>query len=585
MKQHIADLIQQAIDALKTAGEFDADLVANIQIDNTRDKQHGDLACNVALTLAKVARRKPRDIAELICSKLPASNSVTKTEIAGPGFINFFISQDATQAIIGKVLTETDQFGRNNSGAGHKVQVEFVSANPTGPLHVGHGRGAAYGASVSNLLEAAGFEVEREYYVNDAGRQMNILAASVWLRYLQQAGEDIVFPSNGYQGAYVKDIAEQLHAQAGDRLKHNASAVMTDLHADAPEGDKEKHIDDLIERAQNLLGDADYRLVFDAGLNSIRDDIEQDLHGFGVDFEHWFSERSLDQGDQINRAITKLQEQGHVYEDGGALWFRSTAFGDDKDRVVKRDNGQTTYFASDIAYHLNKFERGMDTVINVWGADHHGYIIRVKSALQALGIDPARLVVKLVQFAILYRGEERVQMSTRSGSFVTLRELREEVGKDASRFFYVTRKAEQHMDFDLELAKSESKDNPVYYIQYAHARISTLIKKLAAQNMAWDSAMGLEQLEKLSEAAEINLMQQIELYPEVISNAANNHEPHQVAHYLKDLASHFHSYYNAHRMVIDDAELRNARMCLCMAARQVMANGLNLLGVDAPEHM
>jgi arginyl-tRNA synthetase len=585
MKQHIADLIQQAIDALKTAGEFDADLVANIQIDNTRDKQHGDLACNVALTLAKVARRKPRDIAELICSKLPASNSVTKTEIAGPGFINFFISQDATQAIIGKVLTETDQFGRNNSGAGHKVQVEFVSANPTGPLHVGHGRGAAYGASVSNLLEAAGFEVEREYYVNDAGRQMNILAASVWLRYLQQAGEDIVFPSNGYQGAYVNDIAEQLHAQAGDRLKHNASAVMTDLHADAPEGDKEKHIDDLIERAQNLLGDADYRLVFDAGLNSIRDDIEQDLHGFGVDFEHWFSERSLDQGDQINRAITKLQEQGHVYEDGGALWFRSTAFGDDKDRVVKRDNGQTTYFASDIAYHLNKFERGMDTVINVWGADHHGYIIRVKSALQALGIDPARLVVKLVQFAILYRGEERVQMSTRSGSFVTLRELREEVGKDASRFFYVTRKAEQHMDFDLELAKSESKDNPVYYIQYAHARISTLIKKLAAQNMAWDSAMGLEQLEKLSEAAEINLMQQIELYPEVISNAANNHEPHQVAHYLKDLASHFHSYYNAHRMVIDDAELRNARMCLCMAARQVMANGLNLLGVDAPEHM
>jgi len=585
MKQHIADLIQQAIDALKTAGEFDADLVANIHIDNTRDKQHGDLACNVALTLAKVARRKPRDIAELICNHLPASDSVTKTEIAGPGFINFFISQDATQAIIGKVLAEAEKFGRNNSGAGHKVQVEFVSANPTGPLHVGHGRGAAYGASVSNLLAASGYQVEREYYVNDAGRQMNILATSVWLRYLQQAGEEIIFPSNGYQGAYVNDIAQQLHEQADDRLKHSASAVMADLHADAPEGDKEKHIDDLIERAQNLLGHADYRLVFDAGLDSIRDDIKQDLHGFGVDFEHWFSERSLDQGDQINRAITKLQQQGHVYEDGGALWFRSTSFGDDKDRVVKRDNGQTTYFASDIAYHLNKFERGMDTVINVWGADHHGYITRVKAALQALGIDPARLVVKLVQFAILYRGEERVQMSTRSGSFVTLRELREEVGKDASRFFYVTRKAEQHMDFDLELAKSESKDNPVYYIQYAHARICTLIKKLAEQNMAWDSAMGLEQLEKLSEAAEINLMQQIELYPEVIRNAANNHEPHQVAHYLKDLASHFHSYYNAHRMVIDDAQLRNARMCLCMAARQVMENGLSLLGVDAPEHM
>jgi len=585
MKQHIADLIQDAIDALKDAGEFDADLVAKIQIDNTKDKQHGDFACNVALTLAKVARRKPRDIAQLICSHLPASASVTKTQIAGPGFINFFISQDATQAIIGKVLEEGEKFGRNNSGAGHKVQVEFVSANPTGPLHVGHGRGAAYGASVSNLLEASGYEVEREYYVNDAGRQMNILAASVWLRYLQQAGEDIVFPSNGYQGAYVKDIAEQLHQSAGDRLKHSATQVMANLHADGPEGDKEKHIDDLIARAKDLLGESDYWLVFDAGLDSIRDDIKQDLHGFGVDYQHWFSERSLDQDDQINRAIKKLQEQEHVYEDGGALWFRSTAFGDDKDRVVKRDNGQTTYFASDIAYHLNKFERGMDTVINVWGADHHGYITRVKAALEALGIDPKRLVVKLVQFAILYRGEERVQMSTRSGSFVTLRELREEVGKDASRFFYVTRKSEQHMDFDLELAKTESKDNPVYYIQYAHARICTLINRLAQENMAWDSAMGLKQLEKLKEAAEITLMQQIALYPEVLANAASNHEPHQIAHYLKDLAGNFHSYYNAHRMVIDDVLLRNARMCLCMAARQVMANGLDLLGVDAPEHM
>ena len=585
MKQHIADLIHQAIDALKTAGEFDADLVAHVQIDNTRDKQHGDLACNVALTLAKIARRKPRDIALLICQHLPASAAVTKTEIAGPGFINFFISQNATQAVISKVLTEADQFGHNKSGIGHKVQVEFVSANPTGPLHVGHGRGAAYGDSVSNLLEAAGFEVEREYYVNDAGRQMNILAASVWLRYLQQAGESIIFPSNGYQGDYVNDIAQLLHQQIGHRLIHKADLVMADLHADAPDGDKEKHVDDLIMRAQMLIGNEDYGLVFKAGLDSIREDIEHDLHGFGVDYKHWFSERSLDHNDQIKRAISKLQTQGHVYEDGGALWFRSTTFGDDKDRVIKRDNGQTTYFASDIAYHLNKFERGMDTVINVWGADHHGYIIRVKAALEALGIDPNRLVVKLVQFAILYRGQERVPMSTRSGSFVTLRALREEVGKDASRFFYVTRKAEQHMDFDLELAKSESKDNPVYYIQYAHARICTLIRKLADKDMAWDSNMGLEKLELLSEATEMALMQQIELYPEVIAHAAKNHEPHQVAHYLKDLAGNFHSYYNAHRMVIDDAQLRNARMCLCMAARQVIDNGLGLLGVDAPEQM
>lgn len=585
MKQHIADLIQNAIDTLKTAGEFDADLNANIQVDNTRDKSHGDLATNVALTLAKAARKKPRDIAQLICDNLPSSDSVTKTEIAGPGFINFFISQDATQAVINTVLNQGENYGRNNHGGGRKIQVEFVSANPTGPLHVGHGRGAAYGASVSNLLEASGYNVEREYYVNDAGRQMNILAASVWLRYLQQAGQDIVFPSNGYQGDYVNDIASSLHKTEGDRLVHNAEKVMSDLYPDAPEGDKEKHIDDLIDRAKALLGPQDYTLVFDAGLDSIRDDIKHDLEGFGVNYEHWFSERSLDLDDQINKAIAELDEKGHIYEEGGAFWFRSTSFGDDKDRVVKRDNGQTTYFASDIAYHLNKFERGMDTVINVWGADHHGYIVRVKAALKALGIDPDRLIVKLVQFAILYRGQERVQMSTRSGSFVTLRELRDEVGKDASRFFYVTRKAEQHMDFDLELAKSESKDNPVYYIQYAHARICTLNAKLAKEDMAWDKDSGLMHLDQLSEASEITLMQQIQLYPEVLAHAAANHEPHQIAHYLKDLASNFHTYYNAHRMVIEHTQLRNARMCLCMAARQVMENGLSLLGVDAPEHM
>ena len=585
MKQLVASLIAQSIDNLKQAGTFDADLQANIQVENTRDKQHGDLASNVALTLAKAARRNPREIAQLICDNLPTAAEVTKTDIAGPGFINFFISQDATAAVINKIIDQGDAFGQCQVGNNQSVQVEFVSANPTGPLHVGHGRGAAYGASLSNLLSAAGFKVQREYYVNDAGRQMNILAASVWLRYLALAGIEITFPSNGYQGSYVKDIATELKTRVGDSLEHSAEAVTQGLPADAPEGDKEAHIDAIIDRARELLGPDNYEVVFAAGLDSIRDDIKDDLEEFDVSYDEWFSERSLSHNDQIEKAIKKLQDNDHIYEQEGALWFRSTAFGDDKDRVVKRDNGQTTYFASDIAYHLNKFERGFDTVINIWGADHHGYITRVKAALTAMGIDAERLVVKLVQFAILYRGSERVQMSTRSGSFVTLRELRDEVGKDASRFFYVTRKAEQHMDFDLELAKSESKDNPVYYIQYAHARICSMIAKLATEDMAWDKSLGLANLERLDQDAEIALMQQLELYPEIIAHAAVAYEPHQIAHYLKDLASNFHTYYNAHRMKIEDVELRNARLTLSTATRQVLANGLQILGVDAPEKM
>ena len=585
MKQLVASLIAQAIDNLKQSGTLDADLQANIQVDNTRDKQHGDLASNVALTLAKAARRNPRDIAQLICDNLPATGEVKSTEIAGPGFINFFISQDATAAVINKIMEQGDSYGHCQVGNNQSVQIEFVSANPTGPLHVGHGRGAAYGASLANLLNAAGFKVQREYYVNDAGRQMNILAASVWLRYLALAGIEVPFPSNGYQGDYVKDIAAELQNNVGSSLQHSASAITQDLPTDGPEGDKEAHIDAIIERARALLGTDNYELLFAVGLNSIRDDIKDDLEEFGVHFDEWFSERGLSQNEQIERAIKKLQDNDHIYEQAGALWFRSTAFGDDKDRVVKRDNGQTTYFASDIAYHLNKFERGFDTVINIWGADHHGYITRVKAALTAMGLDAERLVIKLVQFAILYRGSERVQMSTRSGSFVTLRELRDEVGKDASRFFYVTRKAEQHMDFDLELAKSESKDNPVYYIQYAHARICSMITKLKSEGMVWDQDLGLANLALLEQPAEIALMQQLELYPEIISHAAVAHEPHQVAHYLRDLAGNFHTYYNAHRMKIDDANLRNPRLTLSACTRQVLANGLQLLGVDAPELM
>jgi arginyl-tRNA synthetase len=451
---------------------------------------------------------------------------------------------------------------------------------------VGHGRGAAYGASVADLLEAAGIKVQREYYVNDAGRQMNILAVSVWLRYLEQCGQALTFPCNGYKGDYVHEIAAELHRSLGETLNRPVETVFAGIPVDEPlGGNKEEHIDALIERCLELLGEADYRTLFDAGLVGIREDIKDDLEGFGVDYQNWFSERGLTENGDVDQALSRLQEAGHLFEEEGNLWFRSTAFGDDKDRVVKRANGQTTYFASDIAYHMNKFERGFDKVVNIWGADHHGYIVRVKAALQALGIDPARLVVRLVQFAILYRGAERVQMSTRSGSFVTLRELREEVGNDACRFFYVTRKSEQHMDFDLELAKSESKDNPVYYIQYAHARVCSVMRKLEERGLSWDRELGLASLQRLDTDYEKDLVTQLGRYPEVLKNAALAYEPHVLAHYLRELAGDFHTYYNANKMLIDDAGLRNARITLSQAVRQVLNNGLKLLGVSAPVEM
>jgi len=585
MKAQIAQLLETAIQSLIDQNLLPTDTSVNIQVENTRDKTHGDFATNLALTLAKQAKTNPRALAQQICDALPSAAVIDKTEIAGPGFINFFVNDSAIYSVIGEVLEAGQQFGLNSAQSSERVQVEFVSANPTGPLHVGHGRGAAYGATVADLLQAVGVNVEREYYVNDAGRQMNILATSVWLRYLELQGATLVFPANGYQGEYIRDIAGDLQQRCGDRLQRSIDEVFADVPADEPQGgDKEKHIDALIERAQALLQD-DYNTLFASGLDAILADIREDLGEFGADYQCWFSERSLTSSGDVDQALERLQQSGHLYEKEGNLWFRSTDFGDDKDRVVKRANGQTTYFASDIAYHMNKFERGFDKVINIWGADHHGYIVRVKAAIQALGYDPERLVVKLVQFAILYRSGERLQMSTRSGSFVTLRELREEVGKDACRFFYVTRKADQHMDFDLDLAKSESKDNPVYYIQYAHARVCSLLRKLESEGMHWDQTEGLSALVRLDLDAERDLVTALRKYPETLNNAALNFEPHLLANYLRELASDFHTYYNGHKMIIDDAPLRNARVTLSMAVRQVLANGLTLLGVSAPEKM
>ena len=586
MKHHLQQLLTTALTNLRAAGTLECDLPGSIVIERARDKNHGDFASNVALLLAKAARRKPRELAEQVAAALPASAQVAKVEIAGPGFINFFMSADAFAAVVGEVLEAGEAFGRSSVGNGQRVQVEFVSANPTGPLHVCHGRGAAYGATVADLLAAAGFQVHREYYVNDAGRQMDILCTSVWLRYLDLCGEAIAFPANGYKGDYVWDIAATLHRENGDAYRHGAAAVFEEIPADEPDrGDKEVHIDALIARAKTLLGADAYRQVFDTGLNTILGDIRQDLEEFGVAYEEWYSERTLVDSGKVDEAIARLQAAGHVYEQNGALWFRSTAFGDEKDRVVVRDNGVKTYFASDIAYHMEKFQRGFDRVIDVWGADHHGYVPRVKAALSAMGEDPSRLDVLLVQFAILYRGGERAQMSTRSGSFVTLRELRAEVGTDAARFFYVLRKCEQHMDFDLDLAKSQSADNPVYYIQYAHARITSVMRQLAEKGLSYDQAAGLKHLHLLTESHEQELIQALSRYPELVESAALSHEPHQLAHYLRELANGFHTYYNAHQFLVEQGGLRDARLALVNAVGQVIRNALALLGVSAPESM
>ncbi|STX41210.1 arginyl tRNA synthetase [Legionella donaldsonii] len=586
MKQTVEQLLTQALTTLKESTVIPQDVEVDIKVERAKESSHGDFATNLAMMLAKPCRRAPRQLAELIINHLPSHSAVERVEIAGPGFINFFMRNEARSQIIAHILREGERFGRSDFGQGKKVILEFVSANPTGPLHVGHGRGAAFGATLANLLVAAGFAVSSEYYVNDAGRQMNILAASVWLRYLSLAGEGIVFPANGYRGDYVVTIAQDALNQYGHDFVHPWSVVQEGLPADEPQGgDKEVYIDAMIVRARTLLGEKGFKLFHKLALDSVLDDIKDDLAGFGVNYDYWFSEQSLLDGGAIDKGIQALKDAGHTYEKEGALWFRATDFGDEKDRVLVRANGHTTYFASDVAYHWDKYARGFERVIDIFGADHHGYVTRVRAAVTALGHDQNALDVLLVQFAILYRSSERVQMSTRSGSFVTLRELREEVGNDAARFFYVMRKPEQHMDFDLDLAKSESNDNPVYYIQYAHARISSVLRQLQERGLQWDEEKGLAHIELLVEPQEAALISLINRYPEVIVAAASACEPHQLAYYLRELANGLHSYYNAVQLLCEQEVLRNARLCLLKAVRQILRNGLHLIGVSTPESM
>lgn len=583
MKPHLASLIQQALRSLGKAEAFTASEI-EATLERTRQKEHGDFATKIGFLLAKSGGGTPRAWAERLQAALPADAQVSNTSVAGAGFVNFFLSGEARTAIITRILQEKERFGVANLGRGRRVMVEFVSANPNGPLHVGHGRGAAFGDSLSRLLSAVGWAVHREYYVNDAGRQMDILAVSVWLRYLELHGQALAFPANGYRGSYVRDIARALQDTCGAELVP-AEPALADLPPDEPAGgDKEQYVDALIARARRLLG-AGYQKVHAFGLGAMLKNIRDDLAEFGVVYDEWFSEHGLIEQGAVARALAALRQQGHAYEQDGALWFRSTAFGDEKDRVLVRENGVPTYFASDIAYHLDKLDRGFDLCLDVWGADHHGHVPRIRAALTALGRDPDALEVLLVQFTVLYRGKERASMSTRSGDFVTLRDLRTEVGNDAARFFYVLRKNEQHMDFDLELAKSQSNDNPVFYIQYAHARIWSVFRQLDERGLAADYDPAHADLSLLAAPEEQALIAQLARYPEVVADAGRQFEPHQVAYYLRDLANGVHSYYNAHGFLGAEPPLRLARLSLIDAARQTLANGLGLLGVSAPEAM
>jgi arginyl-tRNA synthetase len=579
VRDRLDQLVRDALGRLVAEGAAPELAELDPGLEHARDPEHGDFASNVAMRAAKTAGRSPRELAQAIVDRLPEDPIVAAAEIAGPGFINFRLAPGAYHGAVREALKQGARFGEAPPDSRGRVLIEYLSANPTGPLHVGHGRLAAYGATLVAIMRAAGYSVDEEYYINDAGRQMDILAASVWLRYAELRGALAHFPANCYQGDYVRSIAEKLMAQDEVDYLGEPAAVIAAIEG---AGDNpEKDLDELIAAIKATLGKERFDAVFEAALNDVLDDIKNDLEEFGAAPGRWFSERSLTESDAVDEALARLREGGFLYDKGGPTWFKTTQFGDDKDRVVVRESGVSTYFASDIAYHLDKFGRGYDLLVNVLGADHHGYIARIRAGVAALGDDPGKLEFRLVQFVVLYRGQEKVQMSTRSGEYVTLRELRNEVGNDAARFFYVSRSNDQHLEFDLELAKAETTDNPVYYVQYAHARVASMREKLAGALPDPDEV----DFASLAEDQELALMRALSRYPEIVELAASGRAPQHIVHYLRDLAAVFHAYYNAHRILIDDESLRSARVLLAVATQQVIRNGLGLLGVSAPETM
>jgi arginyl-tRNA synthetase len=583
VKSDLERLLREALRSLVPAVLSEAADPAQVVVERARDTQHGDFQSNIAMRIAKAARKNPRELAQALVAALPKSALVSSAEVAGAGFINFRLAKDAWFTPLRRVASEGSSYGRSKIGAGRKVMIEFVSANPTGPMHVGHGRGAAYGATLGNLLETTGHSLYREYYVNDAGRQIDILAISVYLRYLELCGESVAFPSNGYRAEYILPVAKALHANRGDALARPAADITNGAPPDAPAGDKEKHIDGLIENARRALGGPEFDAIVLFARYAMLADIRNDLEEFGVRFDNWFSERDLTRSGAIEKALDSLRANGHVYVKDGATWFKSTDFGDDEDRVIIRENGVGTYFAADIAYHFDKRQRGHDLLIDVWGADHHGYVARVRGALMALGAPGDCFEVTLMQLVSLFRGGEKLAMGKREGNFVTLRDLRNEVGNDACRFFYLLRSHDQALDFDLELAKSRSNENPVYYIQYAHARVASVMKQLVSKGYTYDA--GAADLSLLTNVHEQAVLTAVSKYPEIIEQAALNRAPHTLVHFLRDLANTLHTYYNAEQFIVEEATLRNARLTLVLAVQQVIRNGLGILGVCAPETM
>jgi len=561
MKEQLTQLILQSLQKLVDQGDLPGDTPTRVQIERTRDPDHGDLATNVALGLAKAAGRKPRELAELICQALPEAAFIARTEIAGPGFINFFLSGASSQAVIRRILEQGAAFGTTATGAGRKVQVEYVSANPTGPLHVGHGRGAAVGDSICRLLQATGWDVTREFYYNDAGQQISNLALSVQARCKGVGPGDPGWPADGYRGDYIEEVARAY--LRGDRVD------ATDQHVSSAADPED--LEDIRRFAVAYL----------------RREQDLDLQAFAVHFDNYFLESSLYDDGEVEATVQRLIERGHTYEKDGALWLRTTDFGDDKDRVMRKSEGGYTYFLPDVAYHLNKWKRGFERVINEQGADHHSTVTRVRAGLQALecGIPEGWPDYVLHQMVTVMRDGEEVKLSKRAGSYVTLRDLIDEVGCDATRFFLTARAASSQLTFDINLALSQSNDNPVYYIQYAHARACSVMRKMVEQGWEWNLQAGLASLDELTEEHEKALLRQLDRYPEVVAGAAAASEPHTVATYLRELAGDFHTCYNAHKVLVEETTLRNARVALSEAVRQVIANGLDLLGVSAPETM
>lgn len=587
MKQIAQQIIEQAVAKLQAGGDWPAALPVEVQLERTKQAVHGDFSCNIAMLLAKPLKASPRQLAEQLVAAIDAHQAFERAEVAGPGFINLYFTAHARQQVVAQVLADGDDYGRSELGEGQRVHLEFVSANPTGPLHVGHGRGAAFGATLGNVLQYAGFEVHREYYVNDAGRQMDLLALSVWLRYLLLCGQTLAFPAKLYQGEYVASIADELYQQRAEACLPADVSVIVDGCAGLVEADEsiiDGLLDKLVSHAQQLLDD-DYQQIHQLATQALCEDIRQDLAEFGVEFDHWQSEHALVAAGAVEAAITALKDNGCVYEQDGALWFSSTEYGDEKDRVIRRANGQHTYFATDIAYHWHKFQQNATRWVDIFGADHHGYMARLRGALQALGCAVESFDIFLVQFAVLYRGDEKVSMSTRSGAFVTLRELRAEVGNDAARFFYAMRKPEQHLNFDLELAKSNSQDNPVYYVQYAHARICSVLRQLAEQGGQFEAAQALQHSALLTDPHEEKLLTSLARFPEWIDIAAEQSEPHHLTFYAQELAAAFHAYYNAVNFLVEDAALMQARLGLIVAVQQTLQNVFALLGISAPQKM